>query len=109
MTELEELKRQKKEIEKRIKELTCQQYAVDGAKMANITRRGVPTEGWEVRLQELLFADKSFIDNTPQYKRVVYARSKEDCIAGIRGLIDSLNDLHREVTGDSYLVDPEDT
>lgn len=89
MTELEELMAQKKEIEKKIKMLTCPKVEVDGAKFERKTYRGKPVDTWVVRLQE--------IGGRTEYKEVVMARTKEECIEQLGILVDTLTNLYSKV------------
>lgn len=89
MTELEKLIEQKKEIERQIKALTCPKVEVDGAKFERKTYRGKPVDTWVVRLQE--------IGGRAEYKEVVMARTKEECIEQLGILVDTLTNLYSKV------------
>lgn len=101
--ELEELKKQKREIEKRIKQLTAPVYTVDGAEMCAMTRRGEPTGKWEVRLKEIYDLD-DHIDRVMQNKLMVFADSREKAVQGIYNLIYSLQNLADIVDEDGKIA-----
>ncbi len=97
MTELEKLKAQRDEIDKKIKQLTCPKYEVDGARLIRDSRRGEPLDQWRVTLQEIG-------GNTTQYKEVVFATTREDAVEGIYNLIYSLKLLADTVDEDGKIA-----
>ena len=96
MTELEKLKAQRAEIDKKIKQLTCPKYEVDGARLYRESRNGRPLDLWRVTLQA--------INNTTQYKEMVQAETKEEAVEGIYNLIYSLNLLADTVDEDGTIA-----
>ena len=87
--ELEELKKQKREIEKRIKELTCPLYSDENGivKLFANQRRGEPTGNWTVTIR-----DSNPVDwqRSPQNKVLISAKSKEEAVMEMYNLIFSL-------------------
>ena len=90
MTELEQLKAQRKEIDKRIKELTHPKYEVDGAKMYLKTYPTSRPDAWLITLEEV--NDTS--DKPWAYKQIVSAKTKDDAIAYLGKAIDTLTELY---------------
>ena len=91
MTELEKLIEQRNELDKKIKALKCPKYEVDGARLFVKTRYGEPVDYWVVTAEEI---------GGSQYKEVVCARTKEECIEGLKILLNTLTELHGEVLQD---------
>lgn len=88
MTELEKLKAQRKELDKRIKALENPKYEVDGARCYFQKYRGPRPDEWVVRLEE--------IDNTTNksaYKQIVSAKTKAEAINYLELQIVSLQNL----------------
>lgn len=99
MTELEKLKQQKREIEKRIKELTCPAYTDDAGLVhlfAN-QRRGEPTGRWSVTVKE-----NSIWEKRVQNKLIITADSKEDALECIASLVYSLTTVYHTAKGEHW-------
>lgn len=101
MTELEKLKQQKREIEKRIKELTCPAYTDDAGLVhlfAN-QRRGEPTGNWTVTIRD---STPPEWERRPQNKVIIETTSKEDALECIASLIYSLTDVYHIAKGEHW-------
>ena len=88
MTELEELKAQRKELDKKIRELEHPKYEVDGAKCYLQKYTGSRPDEWVVRLEEL--------NNTTYkspYKQIISAKTKPEAINYLELQIVSLQNL----------------
>lgn len=90
--ELEKLIEQRKELDRKIKELQSPVYKVDGAEMR--MRYG---DSWVVTLQEI---NDSHItrDRTWKYKQILIADTKEDAIKHLETLINTLTALREKIT-----------
>lgn len=97
MTELEQLIEQRKELDKKIKELTCPVYEVAGAKLFVHTRHGKPTNSWSVTVMQ--------IGGNGAYKELVSDNTKEGAIEGLYNLIYSLNGLASLVDENGEIAD----
>ena len=97
MTELEELKLQKRKLEQRIRELEHPSYRVDGASMY-LKKYPARADAWLVRLQEINNMDT----RTWQEKQIVASPTKEDAIEALEVLIATLVNLYERVTGRAY-------
>ena len=91
MTELDELIAQKKEIEKKIKALTCPKYEVDGARMTRKAHGGKPLDLWVITVEEL--------GASGQYKELVRADTKDEALKSLDHIIKSLQELQSEALG----------
>ena len=91
MTKLEELIAQRKELDKQIKALKCPMYINDPgtAKLFVRTRHGEPLNNWAVSLKTC-----SFKGGAEQFKEIVIANTKEECLEGLAGIIYSLQSLY---------------
>ena len=99
-SELEELIAQKKELEKRIKELTNPRYEVDGAKLYRKTNSGGINPRWIVSVDKIDgWAHTSNGRNT----EVAIAPDKEEALKYIQYILASLVTLYNEVS-DSVTV-----
>lgn len=97
MTELEQLKAQKREIEKKIQALTHPKYEVDGAKMYLKTYSTSRPDVWLITLEEI--DDTS--EKTWAYKQIVTAKTKGEALEYLRQQINILTTLYSKVKGDS--------
>lgn len=95
MTELEKLIEQRKELDKRIRDLQYPKYEVDGARMfVKLTSRSIAfgnTYSWIVTLENIG-------GKTTAYKEMIRANTKEEAIEELEILIDVLANLYQEVT-----------
>ena len=82
MTELEQLKAQRREIDRKIKELTCPTINVDGACLRRKTYRGKPVDTWVVTVEE--------IGGTTYSKEIVCSDTKEEALRSLDIIIDTL-------------------
>ena len=107
MTELEKLKRQRAEIDKKIKALTCPTYT-DGdtddevrlVKLFANTRRGEPTGRWTLTIKEV---GRQHWDNRADTNKVIInADSKEDAIEDLESLIYSLTTVYHKARGEHW-------
>ena len=97
-TELEQLKLQRKELDKRIRELEHPSYQVDGAKLflkTNNTNFKKSNE-WVVTLEEI---DDTHPGRTWAYKKIISAKCKEDAVIFIESQINVLSELLKAVSG----------
>lgn len=90
MTELEKLLEQRKEIDKKIKELQSPRYEVDGARM--FKKYG---DSWVVTVQEI--DTGSLVNKTWAYKQVVRAKTKEEAVEHLGLIVDALTHLYSKV------------
>ena len=97
MTELEQLKAQKREIEKRIQALTHPKYEVDGAKMYLKTYSTSRPDVWIISLEEI----DDTLEKTWAYKQIVSAYTKEEAIRYLQTQIRILTELLDTVTGET--------
>lgn len=97
-TELEQLKLQRKELDKRIRELEHPSYQVDGAKLffktynTNIKK----SNEWVVTLEEI---DETTPGHTWAYKKIISAKCKENAIIYIENQIKILSELLKVISG----------
>lgn len=97
-TELEQLKLQRKELDKRIRELEHPSYQVDGAKLffktynTNIKK----SNEWVVTLEEI---DETTPGRTWAYKKIISAKCKENAVIYIENQIKILSELLKAVYG----------
>lgn len=84
-SELEQLREQKKAIDKRIRELTCPKIEVDGACLKRKTYRGKPVDSWVVTVEE--------IGGTGFSKEIVLQRTREDALDALNMIILTLTKL----------------
>ena len=105
MTELEKLIEQRKELDKKIKALKCPTYESDAgtAKCFVRTRHGEPLDNWAVTLQAV-----NFRGGVEQFKEIVTASTKEECIEGLAGIIHSLSSLYDIITDKNVLENNND-
>lgn len=96
MTELEQLKAQRKELDKKIRELEHPKYVVDGAKCYLQKYTGSRPDEWLVRLEEV----NDTTDNASAYKQIVSAKSLNDAIEFIEVQIGTLQNLLHKIRGD---------
>ena len=99
-SELEELIAQKKEIEKRIKELTNPRYVVDGAKLYRKTNSGGANPRWIVSVDKI---DGWAHNSSGRNTEVAIAPDKEEAMKYIQYLTASLVTLYNEVS-DSVMI-----
>lgn len=101
MTELEKLKQQKREIEKRIKELTCPTYTDDAGivRLSANQRKGEPTGNWTVTIKD---STPPEWDRRPQNKVIIETTSKEDALEEIGNLIYSLTTVYHTAKGEHW-------
>lgn len=85
MTELEQLMAQRREIDKRIKELRCPKIEVDGACLKRKSYQGKPADIWVVTAEEIGGAGFS--------KELIIGTTKEDVLESLDILIQTLCDL----------------
>ena len=98
MTELEKLIEQRKELDKKIKALKCPSYIVDGTSSARFfvrTRHGEPLDNWVVTIKTI-----DYKDGKAQFKEIITANTKEECITGLKILLNTLTELHGKVLQD---------
>jgi len=93
MTELEKLKAQRKELDKKIRELEHPKYAVDGAKCYLQKYAGGRPDEWLVRLEEI--NDTTGKDSA--YKQIASAKSLNDAIEFIEAQIGTLQNLLHKI------------
>ena len=96
VTKLEKLKAQRKEIDKKIRELEHPKYVVDGAKCYLQKYAGSRPDEWLVRLEEI---DDTMAKNSA-YKQIVSAKSLNDAIAFIETQIAILQNLLQNIRGE---------
>ena len=90
MSELDELIRQRKEIDRKIKVLQSMERKVDGAWLK---KNG---EYWTVALQEI--DDRQMLNKHDwQYKRLVTAPTRDDAVKGLKIMIDTLTELYGKI------------
>lgn len=91
MTELEKLIEQRKELDKKIKALKCPEYVNDAgtARLFVRTRHGEPLDNWVVTLKTV-----NFRGGMEQFKELVIANTKEECIEGLAGIVYALSSLY---------------
>lgn len=94
MTELEKLIEQRKELDKMIKALKCPCYETETAKCFVRTRHGEPLDNWVVTLKTV-----NFRGGAEQFKEIVTANTKEECIEGLNGIIYTLTYLRDIASG----------
>jgi hypothetical protein len=92
-SELEQLKEQRKAIDRRIKELTCPKIEVDGACLKRKTYRGKPVDSWVVTVEE--------IGGTGFSKEIVLQRTREDALDALNMIILTLTKLKDVVAKES--------
>ena len=88
MNDLDELIKQRNEIDRKIKALQSQEREVDGARL--FKKYG---DSWAVTLQEIDDRHMKW-----RYKQIVITRSREETIEGLKTLIDTLTELYNKVT-----------
>lgn len=88
MTELEQLKAQRKELDKRIRELEHPKYEVDGARLFLRTYTGCRDDEWVVKLETI-----DTVKHTSAYKQIISAKSKSEAIEYIENQIKTLQEL----------------
>lgn len=96
MTELEQLKAQRKELDKKIRELEHPKYAVDGAKCYLQKYTGGRSDEWLVRLEEI----NDTTDKDSAYKQIASAKSLNDAIEFIEAQIGTLQNLLHKIRSD---------
>lgn len=99
MTELEELIKQRKELDQKIKQLTSPKYEVweDGHLLADLYTTCDRCNGyWCVTVKEI--DEKPMLNKRiPLRKRLIRVKSKEDAIKGLKMMIVTLTDLYDKV------------
>jgi prefoldin subunit 5 len=93
MTELEQLKAQRKELDKKIRELEHPKYEIDGARLFLNTYSGGRPDEWAVYLEEI----NNTTDKPWAYKKIISARSKAEAIEYLENQIKILQALVDEV------------
>ena len=93
MTELEQLMAQRREIDKRIKELRCPKIEVDGACLKRKSYQGKPLDTWVVTAEE--------IGGNGYSKELIIADTKEDVLECLELLIQTLCDLRTKASEES--------
>lgn len=88
-TELEQLKAQRRELDKKIRELEHPKYSVDGARLFLQTYTGGRPDEWVVTLEEI----NDTTDKPWAYKRIISAGSKAEAIEYIETQIKVLQEL----------------
>ena len=92
MNDLDELLKQRNEIDRKIKALQSQEREVDGARL--FKKYG---DSWAVTLQEI--DDRHMINKKEwRYKQIVITKSRDETIEGLKTLIDTLTELYKKVT-----------
>lgn len=94
-TELERLIAQKKEIERKIKELSSPKYEVDGARLFVRGYSGRTTKDWVVTLEEI---NSTKPERNGYNKQIAVADSKRDALEYIQLHIATLVNLFNEVS-----------
>lgn len=94
-SELDQLIAQRKELDKRIKELSHPKYNVDGAKLVLKTYKTCREDEWVVTLEEI----NDTTHKTSSYKQIISAKSRDDAIEYIETQIAILQALLDEVRG----------
>ena len=109
MTELEELLTQRKELDKKIKQLTSPNYTVwkDGRLKAELYTTCDKCNGyWCVTVKEI--DEKPMLNkHIPISKRLIRVKTKEGAIEGLANIIDSLIRLYEKVSGQEFGVDKQ--
>ena len=91
--ELEELLKQRRELDKKINAIRSQERRVEGAVLCQ--RYG---DAWAVTLKET--DEHSYINKAPRYKQIVITKTREACIEALKEKIDILTELYNKVTED---------
>lgn len=100
-SELEQLIAQRKEIDRRIKELANPKYEVDGARMMFKKYKNGRTDEWTVSLEEIDGAHAK----SSAYKQIISAKSCNDAIEYIEtqiAILQALLDKVRKSIGRAY-------
>ena len=93
MTELEKLKAQKKEIDRRIRELQDTAIIVNGAKLDAHRYQGLPDE-WFVAIKMLTRSGK------PRWQPISVDENKQKCIDRIDTIVADLMELKKKLEGE---------
>lgn len=109
MTELEGLISQRKELDKKIKQLTSPNYRVwkDGRLKAELYTTCDKCNGyWCVTVKEI--DEKPMLNkHIPISKRLIRVKTKEDVIEGLTNILNVLIELYKEVSGQEFRVDKQ--
>ena len=101
MTELEQLKEQRKEINKRIRELEHPKFEVDGAKLYWQHYSGPKDDEWSIVLR-CVDPNSSNPELCNRKVTIAHATSKEQAISCLSTQIATLQNLYKVVTGEEY-------
>lgn len=94
MTELEQLKAQRREIDKRIRELTNPRYDTDDASMY-LKHYPAKDDAWLVVLEEIDGAE----GKSSARKQIISAKTKGEAVELLQYQICALLELYNKVTG----------
>lgn len=97
-SKLEQLKAQRRELDRQIKELSHPKYEVDGAKLVFKTYKTCREDEWVVTLEEI----NATTHKTSSYKQIISAKSKDDAIEYIETQIATLQTLLDKVKESTY-------
>ena len=90
MTELEELLKQRNEIDRQIKALRSQECETDNARL--FKRYG---DSWAVTIKET--DERTMINKSPRYKQIVITKTREACIKALKEKVDTLTELYNKI------------
>jgi prefoldin subunit 5 len=96
-SKLEQLKAQRRELDRQIKELSHPKYEVDGARLVFKTYKTCRLDEWVVSLEEIVGVHKK----SSAYKQIISAESKDDAIEYIEtqiAILQALLDKVKEST-----------
>ena len=99
MTELENLLAQRKEIDRKIKELQSPTYEIwdNGSLVAEMSARD-SGEQWCLKIKEVDFV-RMLNKQVPQRKQIIRTRTKEEAVEQLAKLICNLDKLYAKITG----------
>jgi tryptophanyl-tRNA synthetase len=99
MTELEALKEQRKEIDKRIKELTTETIYCRNTKFYRDTNPGIANYNYivAVKIPEKRNIGMNVKEGS-RYSTVCRAETKEECIQALANVSNALNALYEQLT-----------
>ena len=91
--ELEELLKQRRELDKKINAIRSQERQVEGAVLCQ--RYG---DAWAVILKET--DEHSYVNKPLRFKQIVITKTREACIEALKEKIDILTELYNKVKED---------
>ena len=99
MTELENLLAQRKEIDRKIKELQSPTYEIwdNGSLVAEMSTRA-SGEQWCIKIKEVDFV-RMLNKRVPQRKQIIRTKTKEEAVEQLAKLICTLDKLYAKITG----------